>query len=100
MQRKLVRSPLFDAAVLRDLFQANVRALLLRERFISTELVERMMDRAAFRPAETPRAVAAAVGQFPPRPVPKDLRTAVERPEAGLSPSTPSVSTSDVCMDF
>ena len=37
-----VHSPLFDAAVLRDLFQANVLALLLRERFISTELVERM----------------------------------------------------------
>ena len=39
-----VHSPLFDAAVLRDLFQANVLALLLRERFISTELVERMRE--------------------------------------------------------
>jgi hypothetical protein len=37
-------SPLFDAAVLRDLFQANVLALLLRERFISPELVERMRE--------------------------------------------------------
>jgi len=32
------------SAVLRDLFQANVLALLLRERFISTELVERMRE--------------------------------------------------------
>jgi hypothetical protein len=39
-----VHSPLFDAAVLRDLFQANVLALLLRERFISPELVERMRE--------------------------------------------------------
>jgi hypothetical protein len=37
-----VHSPFFDAAVLRDLFQANVLALLLRERMISPELVERM----------------------------------------------------------
>ena len=40
-----VHSPLFDAAVLRDLFQVNVLALLLRERFISMELVERMQAR-------------------------------------------------------
>jgi hypothetical protein len=39
-----VHSPVFDAAVLRGLFQANVMALLLRERFISPELVERMME--------------------------------------------------------
>ena len=32
----------FDAAVLRGLFQANVLSLLLRERMISPELVERM----------------------------------------------------------
>jgi hypothetical protein len=37
-----VHSPLFDPAVLRDLFQANVLALLLIERMISSELVERM----------------------------------------------------------
>jgi hypothetical protein len=39
-----VHSPLFDPAVLRDLFQANVLALLLIERMISSELVERMKD--------------------------------------------------------
>jgi hypothetical protein len=39
-----VHSPLFDAAVLRERFQANVLALLLRERCISTELVERMRE--------------------------------------------------------
>ena len=37
-----VHSPVFDAAVLRGLFQANVLALLLKERMISPELVERM----------------------------------------------------------
>jgi hypothetical protein len=37
-----VHSPLFDPAVLRGLFQANVLALLLKERMISSELVERM----------------------------------------------------------
>jgi hypothetical protein len=35
-------SRVFDAAVLRDLFQANALALLLKERMISPELVERM----------------------------------------------------------
>jgi hypothetical protein len=35
-------SPVFAAAVLRDRFQANVLALLLKERMISPELVERM----------------------------------------------------------
>jgi len=35
-------SPVFGAAVLRDLFQANVLALLLKERMISKELAERM----------------------------------------------------------
>ena len=35
-------SPVFAAAVLQDLFQANVLALLLKERMISQELVERM----------------------------------------------------------
>jgi hypothetical protein len=39
-----VHSPVFDAAVLRDLFQANVLALLLKERMISQELVERMRE--------------------------------------------------------
>ena len=39
-----VHSPLFDPAVLRDLFQANVLALLLKKRMISSELVERMKD--------------------------------------------------------
>ena len=39
-----VHSPLFDPAVLRDLFQANVLALLLKERMISSELVERMRE--------------------------------------------------------
>ena len=39
-----VHSPLFNPAVLRDLFQANVLALLLKERMISPELVERMKD--------------------------------------------------------
>jgi hypothetical protein len=39
-----VHSPLFDPAVLRDLFQANVLAILLKERMISSELVERMKD--------------------------------------------------------
>jgi len=37
-------SPVFAAAVLRDLFQANVLALLLKERMISQELVERMRE--------------------------------------------------------
>jgi hypothetical protein len=37
-----IPSPVFDAAVLRGLFQANVLSLLLRERMISPELVERM----------------------------------------------------------
>jgi hypothetical protein len=37
-----VHSPVFAAAVLRDLFQANVLALQLKERMISPELVERM----------------------------------------------------------
>ncbi len=35
-------SHLFDPAVLRGLFQANVLSLLLKERMISLELVERM----------------------------------------------------------
>jgi hypothetical protein len=39
-----VHSPLFDPAVLRDLFQASVLALLLKERMISSELVERMRE--------------------------------------------------------
>jgi hypothetical protein len=39
-----VNSPDFDTVVLRDLFQANVLSLLLRERMISPELVERMKD--------------------------------------------------------
>ncbi len=39
-----VHSPLFDPAVLRDLFQAKVLALLLKERIISSELVERMRE--------------------------------------------------------
>jgi len=39
-----IPSPVFDAAVLRGLFQANVLSLLLRERMISPELVERMKD--------------------------------------------------------
>jgi hypothetical protein len=34
--------PLFDAAVLRDLFQANILGLLLRERMISPEFVDGM----------------------------------------------------------
>ncbi|MDH3238382.1 MAG: transposase zinc-binding domain-containing protein, partial [Deltaproteobacteria bacterium] len=38
------RSPVFDAAILRDLFQANVLALLRKERMISQELVERMRE--------------------------------------------------------
>jgi hypothetical protein len=37
-----VHSPVFDAVVLRGLFQANVLSLLLKERMISPELVERM----------------------------------------------------------
>jgi hypothetical protein len=37
-------SPVFAADVLRDLFQANVLALLLKERTISPELVERMRE--------------------------------------------------------
>ncbi|TFH30873.1 MAG: hypothetical protein E4G97_05045 [Deltaproteobacteria bacterium] len=39
-----IPSPVFDAAVLRGLFQANVLSLLLRERMISPERVERMKD--------------------------------------------------------
>ncbi|MDA8180294.1 MAG: transposase [Deltaproteobacteria bacterium] len=39
-----IPSPVFDAAVLRGLFQANVLSLLLRERMISPDLVERMKD--------------------------------------------------------
>jgi hypothetical protein len=39
-----VHSPTFDAVVLRGLFQANVLSLLLKERMISPELVERMKD--------------------------------------------------------
>lgn len=38
MDGSFVHSPTFDAAVLRGLFQANVLALLLRERMISREL--------------------------------------------------------------
>jgi hypothetical protein len=43
-QEGFVHSPLFDPAVLRDLFQANVLAFLLKERLISSELVERMKE--------------------------------------------------------
>jgi hypothetical protein len=39
-----VHSPVFNTVVLRDLFQANVLSLLLKERMISPELVERMKD--------------------------------------------------------
>jgi hypothetical protein len=39
-----IPSPVIDAVVLRDLFQDNVLSLLLRERMISSELVERMKD--------------------------------------------------------
>jgi len=44
MDGGFVHSLTFDAAVLRGLFQANVLALLLRERLISAELVERMRE--------------------------------------------------------
>jgi hypothetical protein len=37
-----VHSPVFDTVVLRGLFQANVLSLPLKERMISSELVERM----------------------------------------------------------
>ena len=39
-----VHSSVFDTVVLRGLFQANVLSLLLKERMISPELVERMKD--------------------------------------------------------
>src|SRR4030066_1126851 len=56
--------------------------------------------RAALRPAETPRPVASAFRRLLPRPVPKDLRTAVRRPGTGLLPPSPSPSTFDVRGGF
>jgi hypothetical protein len=44
MDGSFAHSPVFAADVLRDLFQANVLALLLKERMISPELVERMRE--------------------------------------------------------
>ncbi len=48
--------------------------------------------RAALRPAETPRPVAAAFRRLLLRPVPKDLRSTVRRPGTELLPSSPSAS--------
>jgi len=42
MDGSFIHSPTFDPVVLRDLFQTNVQTLLLNERMISPELVERM----------------------------------------------------------
>jgi len=44
MRKKKIPISVFAAPVLRDLFQANVLALLLKERMISPELVERMRE--------------------------------------------------------
>jgi len=49
------RSPAFDAAVLRDLFQASVLAPLLMGRMISPE------HGRCFDPLKTSRAIAAKV---------------------------------------
>ena len=49
---------------------------------------------------ETPRPVASVFRRLLPRPVPKDLRSAVKRPGAGLLPSSPFPSTFDVRVEF